>query len=298
MRNRIVLRLNPAKKAALAAIAVGMLHAQSAPSAKFEVASIRPCELAPPAPGPPPTPTPGRLSQCATVMSLVMQAYGRFATGHFNPNLRSFGVDGGPAWIKTAGYRITAKAEGDASEDSSEEMMRGPMMQALLQDRFKLKLHHKTLDLPFYALTEAKGGSKLRVFKPGACTAPDLSKVTLPPPAPGQTYCDYRVGRKGSAVAVDAQGRSLDDLSTLLGVALDRPVTNKTGIAGVFDIHLQFAIDETTPQFRDPGNPVSDPSGVPSVFTAIQEQLGLKLDAVKEPGDFVVIDSVERPTDN
>jgi bla regulator protein blaR1 len=307
MRNPIVLRLNPAKKAVLAAIAVaaialpvavGMLRAQSAPSAKFEVASIRPCELAPPTPGPPPLPTPGRLSQCATVMSFIMQAYGRFATGHFNPNLRSFGVDGGPAWSKSAGYQITAKAEGDVSED----IMRGPMMQALLQDRFKLKLHHETREMPFYALTEAKGGAKLKAFTPGVCTAPDLSKVPLPPPAPAQTYCDYRVGRKGSAVALDAQGRSLDDLSTLLGVALDRPVTNRTGIAGVFDMHLQFAIDETTPQFRDPGaavgNAASEPAGGPSVFTAIQEQLGLKLDPVKEPGDFVVIDSVDRPTDN
>lgn len=106
-----------------------------------------------------------------------------------------------------------------------------------------------------------------------------------------------------------AQGRSLDDFSTLLGVSLDHPVINKTGITGVFDIYLEFAIDEITPNFL-PGGPFDPPGGgaaattadpagaAPSIFTAIQEQLGLRLEPAKGLGEFLVIDSVERPSEN
>jgi bla regulator protein BlaR1 len=306
MKNRIVCRLNVGKKLVLAVagivalalpIVVGILNApviraQSAAVAtpKFEVASIRSCEGGGP-PVPPPPPSPGRLNVCLPVMSLIMQAYGRFATGRLNPNLVAVSIEGGSAWIKSDSYRVTAKPDGNASE----EMMRGPMMQALLEDRFKLKTHRETRDIPVYALTAAKGSLKLQPFKEGSCTPVDLTKPPAPP-APGQTFCDYGVRRgKGSGVTVEAQGRSLDEFSRLLGVAVDRPVIDKTGIMGTFDIHLDFAPDQGTPQF-----PVStdEPAGGPSIFTAIQEQLGLKLEPAKGPGEFLVIDHVERPTEN
>jgi bla regulator protein BlaR1 len=320
MINRTVLRLSFVKKLALgvagiaalaAPIAIGVMNApaldaQSADTPKFEVVSIRPgCGAGDNKGGGGAAPSPGRLNVCGTVMTFILQAYGRFATGHFNPNLAAVPVEGGPAWIKSDSYQINAKAEGNAGE----EMMRGPMLQALLEDRFKLKIHRETRDLPMYALTAGKSGPKLTQFKEGGCVPPDLTKVPPPPPTPGQKLCDYRVGRgKGLNLTVDAQGRTLAELSRLLGVALDRPVVDKTGIAGLFDIHLEFAIDQTTPNFL-PGGPLdspgggppaepADPAGGPSIFTAIQEQLGLKLDPVKVPGEFLVIDSVEKPSAN
>jgi uncharacterized protein (TIGR03435 family) len=102
-------------------------------------------------------------------------------------------------------------------------------------------------------------------------------------------------------------GGSLDDLAKALGLDLDRIVIDKTGITGRYDFHLNFGADETTAglnSMRGPNGPVvtpstpSDPSGGPSIFTAIQEQLGLKLESAKGPREFLVIDRVERPTEN
>ncbi len=77
---------------------------------------------------------------------------------------------------------------------------------------------------------------------------------------------------------------------------LDRPVIDKTGIPGMFTFHVEFAFDDSTPGLRPA--PSDEPGGGPSIFTAVQEQLGLKLEPTKGPGDFLVIDSVERPSEN
>ena len=124
--------------------------------------------------------------------------------------------------------------------------------------------------------------------------------VPLPALAPGQTYCKVRIS--SMRPAVDAQGSTLAEFSQLLGLVLDRPVIDKTGIAGKFDIHLEFAADAATPKFLPGGDLArfagagSDPTGA-SIFTAIQ-QVGLKLEPTKGPREFLVIDHVERPTEN
>ena len=122
--------------------------------------------------------------------------------------------------------------------------------------------------------------------------------VPLPPLAPGQEYCKVRVSTRKPAV--DAQGATLAEFSQLLNLVLDRPVIDRTGIAGKFDIHLEFAIDEATPRFLSGGDLARqadpDPNGR-SVFTAIQ-QLGLKLEPAQGTRDFLVIDHVERPTEH
>jgi uncharacterized protein (TIGR03435 family) len=107
---------------------------------------------------------------------------------------------------------------------------------------------------------------------------------------------------------VEAQGTSLDYFSRLLSLALDRAVVDKTGIAGDFEIHLEFATDQTTPRFlpggdMNPGAPgagarAATRAGGTSIFTAIQQQLGLRLDPAKGSHEVLVIDSVERPTEN
>jgi bla regulator protein BlaR1 len=330
MTNRIVLRLNVAKKVTLAVagmaavaapIVVGMLNApsiraqtagQSGAAAKpqFEVASIRPCKGEGGGGGKKSDrrggkagggeSSPGRLNTGCSVLvdannlGLIQRAYVRFANGQAH-GLGIVPIKGGPAWIHSDLYVINAKAEGTPSQ----EMMQGPMLQALLEDRFKLKIHRETREIPVYALTVAKSGSKLKPFKEGSCTSMPL---TFPPAAlaPGQRYCKAMVGL--IKPAVEAEGSTLAEFSKLLELILDRPVMDTTGIMGRFDIHLEFAPDESTPRLLPArgdaaGATLSDPAGAP-IFTAIQEQLGLKLVPAKGPGEFLVIDRVERPSEN
>ncbi len=301
-----------------APIALGVLNAPpiwaqtaSAFTPKFEVASIRPCEPALPGAGRRGglSVTPGRLHViCMTVNALAQIAYG---VGFRFPI-----EGGGPAWIRSDGYDIEAKAEGNPSA----QMMQGPMLQALLEDRFKLKMRRETKEIPVYVLTVAKSGFKLQPLKEGSCTPSD----PLKPPA-GLTPADIRaasastcansgtIGLRrapGRPVTADFHGITLDDFSKALDRALDRPIVNKTGIVGMFDVHMEFAPDEATPAFMPGGRllgyagpptpPIQgdDPIAGPSIFTAMQEQLGLKLEGAKGTGEFFVIDHVERPSEN
>jgi uncharacterized protein (TIGR03435 family) len=296
------------------AIAVGFAQSQTKTTGtpKFEVASIKPCKDGdlPPASkrGGAANFSPGTLHlECATVKGLIQHAYVLFANGQANL-LMHLSVDGGPGWINSERYRIDAKAEGPQSQGT----MHGPMLQALLEDRFKLKIHRETREVPAYALTVAKGGPKLHPFQEGSCTPIDLRILERFPPVPfpdlplGQTYCggiDPADGRhwvavlgtkKGPNEIVDARALSIDDFIKLsLNHRVDRPVINQTGISGRFDYHLEFAPEATSPEAGDQSGP-----GGPSLFTAIQQQLGLKLEPAKSKGEFLVIDRVEKPSGN
>lgn len=170
------------------------------------------------------------------------------------------------------------------------------MMQAILEDRFKLKIHRETREIPVYALTVAKGGLKIQPLKEGDCIVMDYADPKPAPLAPGQQSCDFSMmGRKGSIRTGDFRGMTMATFAQRLGI-LDRPVIDKTGVAGMFNFHVEFAFDDSTPGIRPA--PSDEPGGGPSIFTAVQEQLGLKLEPAKGPGEFLVIDSVERPTEN
>jgi len=224
-------------------------------------------------------------------MGLIQAAYVIFADGHTISSPMHIPISGGPGWINSDRYTIDAKPE----EPQSEEMMNGPMMQALLEERFKLKIHHETREVPVYALTVAKAGPKLKPFKDGSCTPIDFTKLTmsaLDSRVPGVNYCRNVARPAGGIEIYDAQGTSLDEFCILQFGRMDRPVINRTGIAGLFDIHLEFA-----PGATNPDDAASDAAG-PSIFTALQQQLGLKLEAARGPGEFVVIDHVEKPSGN
>lgn len=90
---------------------------------------------------------------------------------------------------------------------------------------------------------------------------------------------------------------TLAQFAQVLDSSLDRPIVDKTGLSGTFDLHLEFGIDQATPAFQSFASS-DEPSGGASIFTAIQEQLGLKLEAARGPGDFIVIDSIEHPSEN
>jgi uncharacterized protein (TIGR03435 family) len=346
MASRVVSRLNFAKKsvlafAAAAALALPLLigilnvpgiRAQiNGAAPKFEAASIRlsrdcigseqkmmgpfPKGPLPKSAPPPPRPpagaaaitTSGRLNECHTLADLIHMAYIMYAGGTFHgvwgPQFEAGPpLEGGPAWVRSDVYRVIATT-GTAQ---SREVMSGPMLQALLEDRFRLKLHRETPDVPVYTLTVAKGGSKLIPSTSNCVTSlPHQPGLPFPTPARGEKYCtDMIGGRKGMNTGLNATAKTLDQFCELLSHLMDRPVVNKTGIDGRYDFHLEFAIDESMPKFL-PGGPMSqiaaEPSDVPagpSLFTVLQTQLGLKLDAAKGPGEFLIIDHVERPTGN
>jgi uncharacterized protein (TIGR03435 family) len=227
-------------------------------------------------------------------MDLIKGAYVLFANGHVNPRSR-VPIEGGPAWINSVRYQINAKADSAKGQG----MMRGPMLQTLLEDQFKLKIHRETREVQAYALTVAKGGLKLHPFKEGSCIPRDFTRFfeQFPPqPLPelpaGQKYCAHEVTEQNGIVTMKAIGMSIDDLIKSLP-KLGRPVVNRTGIAGLFDFHLEFAPDELTGVGATPAE-----SAGPSIFTALERQLGLKPELAKAPGDFLVIDHVERPSAN
>jgi len=161
------------------------------------------------------------------------------------------------------------------------------MLQSLLEDRFQLKIRREIREVPVYVLTVAKSGPKLKSSQEGSCPTPNPAGGSCP----GSVWAE----RKGTSVVVDQQDTP-DGFSRMLSQRLGRPVIDKTGIKGMFDFHLEFAPDETTGGTAPP-DVATDPSG-PSIFTAVQEQLGLKLESAKGPGEVLVIDRVERPSEN
>ena len=150
------------------------------------------------------------------------------------------------------------------------------LIQALLEDRFQLRFHRETRELPVFNLVVAKGGSKL--------------KQNVDAGAHGS------FGTRGGPPVVEMYGTNdnMENLIRRLASIVGRPITDKTNIAGKFDFTMKFA-----PQALRPGPPDSSTdSTAPDVFTALQEQLGLKLESAKGPVKVLVIDSVERPTEN
>jgi bla regulator protein BlaR1 len=300
------------KKVALAAagvaslvapVVIGVLNAHAA-TLKFEVASIRPCE-----PGHGPVSisiTPGMFkAHCFSVRGLIGTAYViNAAPGNGTVFLRD-GITGGPAWLNSDQYDIEAKAEGNPGGP----VMAGPMLRALLEERFGLRLHSGTKEIPLYELTVARSGFKLKALPKGSCTpvdpyAPDPQGLTQDEArAAAAQHCYQALGANGSG-QLNLHAATLDQMAAFLSgrLAIDRPVVNRTGIAGIFDFHLEFTPNENTPHvgFLGAGGepPAPGEPADPSIFAALQQQLGLKLQPAKGPGEFLVIDHVDRPSEN
>jgi uncharacterized protein (TIGR03435 family) len=245
--------------------------------------------------------SPGRITlECAELRDLILTAYGIYASGGAaDPRAFRMQVLGGPGWIDSSRYDVAAKADGNPPLTQ----MYGPMLRALLEDRFKLKIHRETKEVPVYLLTVAKGGPRLKAAKAGSCIPTDINHP-LPQLVPGQP----RPRACGSQVTAtdgtfEMYGATMAELSTQLAIRSDRDVIDKTGIAGMFDIHLEASRADLMPRFLagrgDPSSPplASDSTG-PSIFTALQQQLGLKLESGKNPVEFLVIDQIEKPSEN
>jgi uncharacterized protein (TIGR03435 family) len=183
---------------------------------------------------------------------------------------------GGPAWLDSIMFDIDAKSDPNVDAElralPSEQARHKKqlMVQALLADRFELKVHEETRLLPVYALVVAKDGPK---FKPSQING---------------TTIDAGRARLHIAGSDDTIGILARELAQVLG----RAVVNQTGLSGRFDLTLRWTPDDAAPLTSSP------PDIPPDIFTAIQEQLGLKLESTKEPVPVLVIDSVEKPSPN
>jgi uncharacterized protein (TIGR03435 family) len=268
------------------------MFGQSADSPRFEVASIKVETSAVPRHIVRPLPGGGLHTENASVRMLMQNAYG----------LQSFQLAGGPGWIDSDGYDIDAKAGGNANQRQM-----WLMLQSLLEDRFKLKVHRETKELPVYALTTAKNGLKLPRPTEGGCASPTPDTSTagwaggrMPVPGEGRppmAICgSVNVLLRPSGARMQGGHIPMPELIRMLSMVLGSTVIDKTGFTELFDVRLDFLPDETTPALPPPPGAADDPGA--SILIALQEQLGLKLESTKGPVAVLVIDHVERPTEN
>jgi bla regulator protein BlaR1 len=279
MMNRSACDLNFRRRLLLAAagftavvlpLAVGAFHIppvhaqQPAGPLEFDVASVKPSNpnstngMVVSAPG-------GRLHVVnATLKDLIETAY----------DVRSLQIEGGPRWADASKYDVDATPgtppQGATLPPTGWTNVRFEV-QALLKDRFQLQLHRETRTAPIYSLAIAKGGIKLSA-----------------------THSPQKGINAGQGTML-GEAASMTQLAYKLSRLLQRPVVNNTGLEGNFDFKLEWTPD-LGPSAPD-GQPV-DSSGGPSIFSALQEQLGLRLEATKGPVDVLVIDHVDRPSEN
>jgi len=194
-----------------------------------------------------------------TVNDMISWAYG----------IHEKQIVGGPAWFTTDRYEINGVP--DVAGEPNVTQFRS-MIRKVLADRFGLKIHSEKREMPVYALTVAKGGPKLT--KSGN-TANDLRNQT----------------DDTNGMEMEFDNTSMADFALgIMQYVLDKPVIDQTGIKGKYNFKLKWTLDEIQAS--------SEPNASPGLFTAIQEQLGLKLEAVKAPADVIVIDKVVRPSAN
>jgi uncharacterized protein (TIGR03435 family) len=208
---------------------------------------------------------------------LIMLAYG------FGP----FEVSGAPDWVNTNLYEVQAKSDHAADDQLAKltgdqaKLEKEHMLQALLADRFKLKAHWETKQASLYTLSVAKEGSKLRESKVEA--ADPAVPNSAPPETRGPAIESHSVahGREMNVRYITVKG-----IAGLLGAMLQTNVEDKTGLGGRYDFTLHYTYQST------------DPDAFPPLPTAVREQLGLQLEKGKGAVDVLVIDHIERPTEN
>jgi len=198
-----------------------------------------------------------------TLKNLIALAY------DLNPRT----ISGGPGWMDSEAFNIEAVTPGDVRPTRLEQMQ---MLRVLLVERFNLKFHREDKEFAIYALSVAKGGPKL---KPAA-----------KPDDPIQLFGVVHPGK----IEVPARGVTMDDFVAMLQRAtLDRPTVNRTGLTGKYDFDLVWAQDSSQYGGQLPSAP--DDAESPPLFTAVQEQLGLKLEATHGMVSAMVVDSAEKP---
>jgi uncharacterized protein (TIGR03435 family) len=208
---------------------------------------------------------------------------------------------GGPSWLASDRFDINAKAEGPLSADAQGRPTRIiSMLRSLLEDRFQVKVHTESRDVPIYALVLANKEAKFgTLFKPS--TANCYSRES-PPPPPGTPPDPARMcGIRGGNGNVTYVSVTMQQIASSLAnyPVVGRPVMDRTGLQGKYDLHMEFVpafIDSPNRDGSQVANPAAD-SG-PNLFTALVEQAGLKLQGERAAVEFIVIDRAERPTED
>jgi uncharacterized protein (TIGR03435 family) len=213
-----------------------------------------------------------------TAKNLITLAYG----------LNYYQTSGGPDWLDRARFNIQAKSDPAVDEAMSKltkeqaSLEKRHMLQTLLADRFKLKVHQETKDLPAFALVIAKSGLKMQEAKP-APPNPDGTTPKLP------AFYQKGDGRRGYQFIAD--GAAMPALIEALAGQFAATIVDKTGLTATYDFTLQYN-GTVSPHEMEGVEPW------PPLTTAIQDQLGLKLEPTKAPTQILVIDHIERPTEN
>jgi uncharacterized protein (TIGR03435 family) len=287
MRRLILMAIASATFVTPAFLVGPSLRAQ-APANAFEVTSVRPNKtgdgrvMVGMQPG-------GRFTATNVALRLLLrQAF----------NVQDFQIVGGPDWIVSDRFDVIAKAP-DGAEFTADTMR--PMLRSLLAERFKLMFHNETRDMPIYALMKARTDGKLGTgLTPAAidCAAAARGRRGAPPPAPPQPGQKMECGMMIGPGRLNAGGMPLSNLATALAPQVGRIVLDKTELTGNYDFELTYA-PEAIGSVGGPallnGGPVAVDPNAPNLFTALQEQLGLKLDSQRGPVDVVVIDRIEQP---
>ena len=191
-----------------------------------------------------------------------------------------------PDWGSSERFDIIAKAEQEFPRTNDTPSLSQLMVQSLLEERFRLRSHRETRELPAFALVVARAdgqlGPQLKASTVDCLALAAARRAgTAPPPVPGaRPPCGMRFSN-GTMIGGNI---TMGDLAATLSGSAGRQVVDRTGLKGGFDIDLTFSREQ------------SADTTIPSVFTAVQEQLGLKLDSVRLPTDVLVVDSIERPT--
>lgn len=255
---------------------------------RFEVASIKPA--APDAKGMYIRNAPGGRVNVTnmTLKELVVMAY----------RIQPFQIAGGPSWFDSAHFDMSAKAEENAKPGEMPLML-----QALLADRFQLVLQKDTKEMPVYALVlarkDGKLGPKLTEKKEGGCETFDPAKPPAPvePGAPRRRYCGNMMM---SPRSLNGVGIPVSNMVPMLARMLGRTVIDKTGLTAKYDISMEWAPDDAQLAAMGPDAPRPAPSDTPgpSIYTALQEQLGLKLESQKGPVEVFTVVKAEKPSEN
>lgn len=249
----------------------------SAQKLEFDAASIRPNTSQSDRAGYERPPDSGRFTATNNSLEmLVTTAY----------KLKDFQISGGPLWIKSAHYDVTAESP---QTHVTPEQFRA-MLRALLADRFKLVAHTETKEVPVYVLAPAKTGFKITAVTDVDCPKYEADKLPC-----GAFY----MGPTGLGGRNVSMSFFTEALSNIVG----RPVIDKTGFTGKFNVDLEYSPEGVTafgpagftPQGLAAG---ANADNKPSIFTALQDKLGIKLEPQKAPGEILVIDHAEKPTEN
>ena len=277
--------------AALFIAAVAPLRAVQQPTLAFETASVKPNRSGAEERRIRLDPRGGSL----TVVNLQLRELITFAY-----QIQSFQLEGGPDWIASDRFDIVARPEREVPSTGGQDPLR-MMLRTLLADRFKLVMHKETKELPIFELVVAREdgrlGPQLRRAAVDCAAQAAAARAGTPPPAssgpPGPGSC----GTTLNPVRVRGGGTTLAVLASLLEGPARRLVVDRTGLTGTWDFEANYTPDRSQlpPGVELPSS--VDPNG-PSLFTALEEQLGLKLRPARGPVEVLVIDSVQQPTPN